>query len=65
MSDRPSYLIDVELKFKDPKFNKVVNVNGDNSTDQKIRDYYVGEKFDQGAYPKEDMQECIDVVITR
>jgi hypothetical protein len=64
--DLPSYLVDVDLYFEDPQFNCTVNNNGDNCTDEEIRKYYVGTKFDQSpTLDVEDFHTCINVVIHR
>lgn len=50
----------VTVKFKNPKYNYTTNVSG--GTDEAdIRKYFVGQYFNVGKYPRENMQKCIDI----
>ena len=50
----------VKVKFSNPKFNYTTNLSGDIS-EQEAKKYFVGQKFDVGVYPKENMQQVIDI----
>lgn len=50
----------VEVMFKNPKYNYRTSVSP-NSTEKSARDYFVGQFFDVGVYPKEQMEEVIDI----
>ncbi len=50
----------VKVKFSNPKFNYTTNLSGDIS-EKEAKNYFVGQKFDVGVYPKENMQQVIDI----
>ena len=50
----------VTVKFKDPEHNYTTSVSP-LATEESVRRYFVGKKFDVGVYPHEDMQEVIDI----
>jgi hypothetical protein len=50
----------VEVIFANPKYNYSTSVNGD-LTEKEAREYFVGNVFDRGAYPRENMQKVIDI----
>lgn len=50
----------VKVIFKDSTYNYVTNINGQVS-ESEARKYFVGKYFDLGVYPKEDMQQCINI----
>lgn len=52
----------VKVIFKDSKYNYSTSVNG-KCTNDEIRKYFIGQMFNIGCYPVENMQECIDVEI--
>lgn len=45
------------VKFEDEKYNYSTSINP-NCTDQSIKDYFVGKKFNMGRV-KDDLQLCI------
>ena len=52
------------VKFENEKYNyetQVSNTAGDDS----IRAYFVGQAFDVGSYPVENVQRCIGIEIIR
>ncbi len=50
----------VKVKFANPEYNYETSINGD-VTESDARKYFVGEMFDVGVYPKENMQKAIDI----
>jgi len=50
----------VKVKFADPKYNYETSVNPDVS-EQDVRKYFVGNMFDVGVYPEENMQQVVDI----
>ncbi len=50
----------VKVIFKNPKYNYRTSVNS-KSTEKELRKYFVGGMFDVGKYPKENLQEVIDI----
>jgi hypothetical protein len=52
----------VKVIFKDSKYNYTTSVN-EKATDNEIRRYFIGQMFNIGCYPIENMQQCIDVEI--
>ena len=53
----------VEVLFKDNSNNYKTSVNGA-SSDESLKKYFVNTMFNLGAYPKENLCECIGVNIT-
>jgi hypothetical protein len=53
-----------KLIFKDSKYNYCTSING---TDESIKKYFLGKFLnfgDTAGCPKDDLQKCIDVIIT-
>jgi hypothetical protein len=46
--------------FRDPIYNYVTSVSL-TTTETDCKDYFIGKFFDVGFYPKENMQQCIDI----
>jgi hypothetical protein len=61
MTDYTQYMGMVEVKFANPKYNYEATVSGD-ITEMEARKYFVGQMFDVGVYPRENMQKVIDIV---
>lgn len=53
----------VEVIFENPKYNYSTAVSP-NSTEDSARKYFVGKKFNVGTYPKEQMEEVVDIKFT-
>jgi len=53
----------VEVKFKDSNLNYSSFVNPE-SSDESIRNYFVGTRFNVGEYPTEKFAKCIEVEIS-
>ena len=51
----------VEVHFKDPRHDYITSVSS-NITEEEVIDYFLGEYFDVGSYPVENLQMCIDVI---
>ena len=47
----------VRVLFEDPSYNYATNVAADVTEDQ-ARAYFVGQTFDVGVYPAEDLRRC-------
>lgn len=52
----------VKVIFKEKKHNYFTHVNP-SVTDKSIKKYFVGNLFNVGVFPEEDMQQCIKVEI--
>lgn len=52
----------VKVIFEDSQFNYSTNVNP-KCSNQEIEKYFVGNYFDMGFYPIENMQKCINIEI--
>lgn len=52
----------VKVIFRDERFNYRTTVSS-NSTRESVNECFVGQFFNVGAYPVENMQECINVEI--
>jgi len=50
----------VQVMFNDPKYNYITSVSAQSSK-QSCTDYFVGEAFNMGQYPKDDYQRCVDI----
>ena len=50
----------VQVMFNDPKYNYITSV-GPQSTEKSCTDYFVGEAFNMGQYPKDDYQRCVGI----
>ena len=50
----------VQVRFNDPKYNYITSVSAQSSK-QSCTDYFVGEAFNVGQYPKDDYQRCVDI----
>jgi len=50
----------VEVLFDDPKYNYMTSTSPQ-STERSCKDYFVGETFNLGTYPKDDYQRCVDI----
>ena len=50
----------VEVLFDDPKYNYITSTSPQ-SNERGCTDYFVGETFNMGQYPKEDYQRCIGI----
>jgi len=53
-------LAKVDVIFSNPKFNYSTNVNSE-LTEKEARDYFVGNIFNVGSFPKEQMEDVIDI----
>lgn len=53
----------VEVIFKNPEHNYKTSVNPQ-SLDKSLNEYFVNTWFNLGAYPVENMQQCIKINIT-
>ena len=51
------------VKFEDSKYNYSTSVNG-SLTDSEIKDYFVGEWFNLGHADNDNIQLCIDCIVT-
>lgn len=60
VDDYTKNLARVKVKFANPKYNYETSVSGE-ITEQEARKYFVGQTFDMGVYPKENMQKVIDI----
>ena len=56
--------MNVYVKFKDSKRNYHTSVNKLSNVNE-LESYFVNTYFNVGIYPKEDMQECIGIDITK
>ncbi len=61
IDDYSKNLASVEVKFANPKYNYETNVSAD-TNEAEVRRYFVGQMFDVGVYPKENMQRVVDIV---
>lgn len=52
----------IKVIFNDESCNYFTKVNK-NSTDEEIRNYFVGTYFNLGIFPEEDFKKCIDIEI--
>ena len=50
----------VKVMFKNPKYNYITSVSAQ-STEQGCNDYFVGNLFNMGNYPKDDYQRCVNI----
>lgn len=50
----------VEVMFKDPKYNYFTSVSP-TATEESSRKYFVGKKFNVESFPKEQMEEVVDI----
>jgi len=50
----------VQVMFNDPKYNYITSVSAQ-SSERSCTDYFVGETFNLGTYPKDDFQRCVDI----
>lgn len=48
------------VKFENESYNYVTSVNP-KLTKKDIKDYFVGKKFNVGAFPVEDFQKCTGI----
>ena len=56
----PDKLNSVKVLFADTSYNYMTNVSAQ-STEQSVKEYFVGKWFNLGAFPNEDMQVCTGV----
>lgn len=56
----PDKLNSVKVLFADTSYNYMTNVSAQ-STEQSVKEYFVGKRFNLGAFPIEDMQVCTGV----
>lgn len=54
----------IKVIFKDPEYNYKTSVSA-TATKESIKAYFIGQYFNLGAYPTENMQQCISVEIYR
>lgn len=59
----PKVLNSVKVFFEDSRYNYETNVSV-NTTEQTAIKYFVGQDFDLGIYPAENMQTCIGIEFT-
>ena len=52
----------VKVMFADSRHDYTTSVNP-KATDEELKKYFVGARFNVGVYPIENMQECIDISI--
>ena len=52
----------VKVMFADSQYDYTTSVNPQ-VTDEELKKYFVGAVFNLGAYPVENMQKCIDIII--
>jgi hypothetical protein len=52
----------VKVMFADSQYDYTTSVNA-KATDKELKKYFVGARFNVGAYPIENMQECINISI--
>lgn len=52
----------VKVMFADSQYDYTTSVNP-KATDKELKKYFVGARLNVGAYPIENMQECIDISI--
>jgi len=50
----------VQVMFNDPKYNYITSVSAQ-SSEKSCTDYFVGETFNMGQYPKDDYQRCVNI----
>jgi hypothetical protein len=53
----------VKVIFADEKYNYETSMSA-NSTEQTVKKYFVGKRFNVEAYPKQDLKECINIEFT-
>lgn len=56
--------VTVLVKFRNESYNYKTSVSGA-AGDDSIRAYFVGQAFDVGSYPVENVQRCIGIEIIR
>ena len=54
----------VTIKFANPKYNYTTNVSS-STTEAEAKKFFVGKMFNVGSYPKENMQEVIDIEFSK
>jgi len=59
----PAKLNTVKVLFADSKYNYSTDVST-KTTEQTAKRYFVGQDFDLGIYPAENMQTCIGIEFT-
>jgi hypothetical protein len=52
----------VKVIFADSQYDYTTSINP-KATDEELKKYFVGAVFNLGAYPAENMQKCIDIII--
>tara|TARA_R110000764_G_scaffold133510_1_gene221612 strand:- start:167 stop:358 length:192 start_codon:yes stop_codon:yes gene_type:complete len=50
----------VQVMFNDPKYNYITSVSAQ-SSERSCADYFIGETFNMGTYPKDDYQRCVGI----
>lgn len=49
-----------KVMFKNSKYNYITSLSAQ-CAKQDAQDYFIGQTFDVGVYPKENMQTCIGI----
>jgi hypothetical protein len=52
----------VKVMFADSQYDYTTSVNP-KATNEELKKYFIGARFNVGAYPVENMQECINIII--
>jgi hypothetical protein len=52
----------VKVMFADSQYDYTTSVNA-KATNEELKKYFIGARFNVGAYPVENMQECINITI--
>lgn len=52
----------IKVIFQNPIYNYTTSVNP-KTTEEESRKYFIGTPFNLGAYPEEDFQTCINIII--
>jgi hypothetical protein len=52
----------VKIMFADSQYDYTTSVNP-KATDEELKKYFIGARFNVGAYPVENMKQCININI--
>jgi hypothetical protein len=55
-----SKLNSVKVKFANSDYDYITSVSAQ-TTEESAKDYFIGQTFDRGTYPVEDMQKVISI----
>lgn len=54
----------VKVIFANPEYNYKTSVSA-TATEESIKKYFIGQYFNLGIFPTEDIQQCINIEIYR